>query len=106
MHFLHVRSHRISDYIVKNGGLNISLLYPMYALPLSPHVPKLTLTRPSSNHRLRRKYVPFPFPTPGLEHLRANETFTPSEVEALLAQPTGNFIAFQYYMEKASLHRQ
>ena len=34
----------------------------------------------------------------------ANLTFTPSEVQTLLNQPTGNFKQFQYYMEQVSLH--
>ncbi|KAB5590088.1 hypothetical protein CTheo_6478 [Ceratobasidium theobromae] len=72
------------DYIVKTGALNLTLTYPV-------------------THKLRRKYQPFPFAgsgLPGFDDIQANKTFTPAEVQALLAQPTGNFTAFQYYMEK------
>lgn len=70
------------DNIVKTGGLDITLAYPI-------------------KHKLRRQYQPYPFAAlPGAGNSLANVTFTPTEVKALLAQPEGNFTAFQYYMEK------
>lgn len=70
------------DNIVKDGGLNVSFIYPI-------------------KHKLRRNYNPFPFAGfPGFPNVEANTTFTPAEVQKLLAQPTGNFTAFQYYMEQ------
>ncbi|CAE6356956.1 unnamed protein product [Rhizoctonia solani] len=84
------------DYTIKDGGFtNLTFAYP---------VP----------HRLRRKYVPFPYMAPpGVDpslypydtFKGANLTFTLGEVLKLLAQPTGNFKKFQYYMEQAqSMH--
>ncbi|KAF8597835.1 Di-copper centre-containing protein [Ceratobasidium sp. AG-I] len=70
------------DNIVKTGGLKVSFIYP-------------------SKHPLRRRYNPHPFAgIPGFPDIDVRTTFTPAEVQALLAQPTGNFTAFQFYMEK------
>ncbi|KAJ1300864.1 hypothetical protein OPQ81_002503 [Rhizoctonia solani] len=70
------------DNIVKDGGLDITLAYPI-------------------KHKLRRNYNPFPFiGLPGGESIPGNATFTLSEVNGLLAQPEGNFTAFQFYLEK------
>ncbi|CAE6451834.1 unnamed protein product [Rhizoctonia solani] len=70
------------DNIVKTGGLNITLAYPI-------------------KHKLRRQYQPYPFlGLPGADNITGNVTFTPAEVTALLAQPEGNFTAFQAYLEK------
>ncbi|CAE6340562.1 unnamed protein product [Rhizoctonia solani] len=70
------------DNIVKDGGLNITLVYPV-------------------KHKLRRNYQPFPFfGLPGSEPIPSNITFTPTEVKALLSQPEGNFTAFQGYVEQ------
>ncbi|CAE6436017.1 unnamed protein product [Rhizoctonia solani] len=73
----------------------------------------LTFTYPTPHH-LRRKYVPFPYMAPaGVDpslypydtFKGANLTFTLGEVLKLLAQPTGDFKKFQYYMEQAqSMH--
>ncbi|KDN46163.1 hypothetical protein RSAG8_04390, partial [Rhizoctonia solani AG-8 WAC10335] len=68
------------DNIVKNGGLNITLAYPI-------------------KHKLRRQYQPY-IVIPGSVNISANATFTPAEVKTLLAQPEGNFTAFQTYMEQ------
>ncbi|GAB1524697.1 hypothetical protein RhiTH_007851 [Rhizoctonia solani] len=84
------------DYTVKDGGFqNLTFAYP-------------------APHRLRRKYVPFPYMAPpGVDpslypydtFKGANLTFTLGEVLKLLAQPTGDFKKFQYYMEQAqSMH--
>ncbi|EUC60359.1 tyrosinase tyrosinase: common central domain protein [Rhizoctonia solani AG-3 Rhs1AP] len=84
------------DYTVKDGGFwNMTFAYP-------------------TRHHLRRKYVPFPYMAPaGVDpslypydtFKGANLTFTLGEVLKLLAQPTGDFKKFQYYMEQAqSMH--
>ncbi|CAE7195009.1 unnamed protein product [Rhizoctonia solani] len=70
------------DNIVKTGGLNITLAYPV-------------------KHKLRRNYQPYPFLVlPGFPNISANATFTQAEVKTLLAQPEGNFTAFQGYLEQ------
>ncbi|CAE6448076.1 unnamed protein product [Rhizoctonia solani] len=68
------------DNTVKNGGLDLSLAYPI-------------------KHKLRRQYQPYIVIPPSI-NISANATFTPAEVKTLLAQPEGNFTAFQTYMEK------
>ncbi|KAF8609047.1 Di-copper centre-containing protein [Ceratobasidium sp. AG-I] len=84
------------DYTIKDGGFTgLKMAYPI-------------------SHRLRRKYIPLPYMAPaGVDPALypydtfkpANLTFTPSEVQILLNQPTGNFKQFQYYMEQAqSMH--
>lgn len=84
------------DYTIKDGAFtDLSFAYPV---PHKPH----------------RHYIPFPYMAPaGVDpslypydtFKGANLTFTPSEVQNLLNQPTGNFKAFQYYMEQAqSMH--
>ncbi|CEL62844.1 hypothetical protein RSOLAG1IB_10520 [Rhizoctonia solani AG-1 IB] len=68
------------DHIIKSGGLNISVIYPI-------------------KHKLRRQYQQYPFfVLPGSDTIPANITFTPGEVKVLLSQR--NFTAFQSYMEQ------
>lgn len=85
-----------NDYSIKDGGFsNLTFAYPI-------------------KHKLRRKYVPYPYMAPeGVDpslypydtFKAANLTFTLGEVLKLLAQPTGDFKKFQYYMEQAqSMH--
>ncbi|KAF8596917.1 Di-copper centre-containing protein, partial [Ceratobasidium sp. AG-I] len=68
------------DDVLKTGGLNVSLAYPIH-------------------HKLRRKYSPYPG-FGGFSNVSANSTFNLQEVSNLLAQPEGNYTAFQYYMEQ------
>ncbi|KAG9093043.1 hypothetical protein FS749_015186 [Ceratobasidium sp. UAMH 11750] len=68
------------DHVLKTGGLNISLAYPIA-------------------HKLRRRYNPFPGFV-GQSNVSANSTFTPQEVRKLLATSDGDFTSFQYNMEK------
>ncbi|KAF8595322.1 Di-copper centre-containing protein [Ceratobasidium sp. AG-I] len=68
------------DNVLKTGGLNLSLAYPVH-------------------HKLRRKYSPYPG-FGGFSNVSANSTFNLQEVSNLLAQPEGNYTAFQYYMEQ------
>ncbi|KAB5589296.1 hypothetical protein CTheo_7266 [Ceratobasidium theobromae] len=87
------------DNTVKTGGLNLTVTYPMLAF--NPLIHEIFLRQFSSAHKLRRNYQPLPFASiPGYETLQANLTFTPAEIQKLLAQPNGNFTSFQYYMEK------
>ncbi|KAB5588297.1 hypothetical protein CTheo_8261 [Ceratobasidium theobromae] len=65
------------DWVVKTGGLDLTLAYPI-------------------PHKLRREYRPYL----SFGGVLANTTFSPAEVDKLLAQPEGNFTAFQDYTEK------
>ncbi|GAB1518015.1 hypothetical protein RhiTH_001072 [Rhizoctonia solani] len=78
------------DYVIHDGALDIDLAYPT----------------------LRRHYIPYPYDIPvpfNNSKIKATDTFTPEEVEKLLAQPEGNYTRFQSYMESligmhSSLH--
>ncbi|KAF8733396.1 COG4Hypothetical protein, partial [Rhizoctonia solani] len=71
------------DYTIHDGALDIYLTYP-------------------TPHKLRRHYVPYPYNNPrgNYSKVKATDTFTPAEVRKLLAQPEGNFIKFQSYLEQ------
>lgn len=67
------------DFTVKTGGLDLTFAYPI-------------------SHKLRRQYRPYPGFL-GISNVSAVSTFTPQEVKKLLNIETGNFTAFQAYME-------
>ncbi|CEL62851.1 hypothetical protein RSOLAG1IB_10527 [Rhizoctonia solani AG-1 IB] len=72
------------DYTLKTGGLNITLAYPIA-------------------HKLRRQYTPLlslQLDGTSLTNISAKSLFSQAEVDVLLAQPEGNFTAFQDYMER------
>ncbi|CAE6468627.1 unnamed protein product, partial [Rhizoctonia solani] len=64
------------DYTIHTGALDIEVAYP---------VP----------HKLRRHFIPFPFP--GNANRSAASTFTPAEVQVLLSKR--NFTSFHGYLE-------
>ncbi|CEL51520.1 hypothetical protein RSOLAG1IB_00055 [Rhizoctonia solani AG-1 IB] len=68
------------DYTLHTGALNIDLSYP-------------------TPHKLRRHYYPQPWTN---SNRTAVSTFTPAEIQKLLATSDGNFTQFQGYLESTT----